>query len=87
MTPRHVGVIGGGITGLTSAFHLARKFPSAQITLFEKQNRLGGWLKSERVQIGDQHVLVETGPRTLRPNSLALLELVSNILSAAQVRL
>jgi len=75
MPPTHVGVIGGGITGLAATFHLARRLPNTRITLFEKSNRVGGWLKSERVQIGDQDAVVEAGPRTLRPNSLALLEL------------
>lgn len=72
----HVGVIGGGITGLSTAFHLARRFPNTKITLFEKKG-LGGWLRSEKVKVGNEQVVVESGPRTLRPNSAALLELVS----------
>lgn len=78
LPPRHIGVVGGGISGLSSAFHLARRFPSTQITIFEKQSRLGSWLKSEKIEIGHQNVVVEAGPRTLRPNSPALLELVSS---------
>lgn len=84
MPPTHVVVVGGGITGLTSAFHVARKFPSTRVSLLEKESRYGGWLKSERVNVGNQHVIVEAGPRTLRPNSFALLELVSDPCSFAR---
>jgi oxygen-dependent protoporphyrinogen oxidase len=77
----HVVILGGGITGLSAAFHLARKHPTAQITLIEKSTRFGGWVRSERVDVRDAQgntasVLLEAGPRTLRPNATAILELV-----------
>ena len=80
-----ITVVGGGISGLSAAFHLARRFPAAtgaRITLVEKAQRLGGWVRAERVRVADGHgrkaeILLESGPRTLRPNSKAILELVS----------
>ena len=83
--PRSIAVVGGGITGLSAAFHLSRRFPprtGTRITLVESSPRLGGWVRSERVRIKDPNgreadVLLESGPRTLRPNSKAILELVS----------
>ena len=82
MAPHHIAILGGGITGLSSAFHLSRRFPNALITLLEKESRLGGWLRSERVQLRDEQgtpatVVLEAGPRTLRPNAYSVLELVS----------
>lgn len=82
MPPKHIAIIGGGLTGLSSAFHLSRRFPSSRITLVEKAQRLGGWVHSERVQVNlggasSASVLLESGPRTLRPNSLAVLELIN----------
>ncbi|KAH9478720.1 Protoporphyrinogen oxidase [Psilocybe cubensis] len=77
MPPTHIAVLGGGLTGLSSAIHLARRFPTSKITLLEKQGRLGGWVRSERVdlpQIGAS-VLLEGGPRSLRPNGKSVLEL------------
>ncbi|KAI0758413.1 Protoporphyrinogen oxidase [Trametes elegans] len=82
--PRSVTVIGGGLSGLSTAFHLARRFPASsgtRITLLEQSSRLGGWVKSERVRVKDRHghqagILLESGPRTLRPASKAILELV-----------
>ena len=73
----HIAVLGGGITGLSAAFHLARKFPTTKITLIEGSNRVGGWLNSHRVDVGSGTVLLEKGPRTLRSSSKGTLELVS----------
>src|SRR6266702_1271628 len=77
----HVVIFGGGITGLSAAFHLACKQPNVQITLVEKSARFGGWIRSERVEVRDGdgnrgNVLLEAGPRTIRPNSKSILELV-----------
>ncbi|KAJ7650088.1 hypothetical protein FB45DRAFT_886881 [Roridomyces roridus] len=79
MSPTHIAVLGGGLTGLSSAFHLSRRFPLANITLIDKQKSLGGWAsKTERVQLpgGRGSVLLEGGPRTLRPNAKSALELI-----------
>ena len=72
----HIVVLGGGITGLSSAFHLARKFPTTKVTLIEGSSRVGGWLDSNRVDMGGGTVLLERGPRTLRSSSKPALELV-----------
>lgn len=83
MPPSHIAILGGGLSGLSSAFHLSRRYPKSLITLLEKQPRYGGWARSERVDIKDQlgntaSVVLEAGPRTLRPNAKSLLELVSS---------
>ena len=83
-TPHHVVILGGGITGLSAAFHLARRHPAVQITLIEKSTRFGGWVRSERVQVRDGDgnrgsVLLEAGPRTIRSNSKSILELVRHL--------
>ena len=75
-----VAVIGGGITGLSTAYYLSKALPkSARIVLFEGSSRLGGWLNSTSVDVGNGKVIFEGGPRTLRPsvpNGLITLELV-----------
>ncbi|KIJ32157.1 hypothetical protein M422DRAFT_35964 [Sphaerobolus stellatus SS14] len=82
MAPSTIAVLGGGITGLSSAFHLSRRYPKTKIVLLEKSNRLGGWIQSKRVKVpipgGDVgNVVLELGPRTLRTQSHALLELIN----------
>ena len=63
---KNIGVLGGGITGLVTAFELSRILPDAKITIYETTKRLGGWMDSECVPVGDGEVVFEWGPRTLR---------------------
>ena len=64
-----IAVLGGGITGLASAYFLNQQLPEARITLFESTSRLGGWLRSKQIDVGNGKVVFEQGPRNLRPNS------------------
>ena len=76
---KNVAILGGGITGLTAAFYLSKVLPEVRITIFEGSSRLGGWLHSTQVDVGNGHVVFEQGPRTLRPNvpnGLVTLKLV-----------
>lgn len=53
-------ILGGGITALSAAWHLCRKDPQVKITLLEKTNRLGGWIRTSH----EGGFLFEQGPRT-----------------------
>ena len=79
-----VGILGGGITGLVSAYWLSKISPTSKITLYEASSRLGGWLNTQRVKIVDHgEVLFEQGPRSLRPtlpNGALTLLLVGKVL-------
>ncbi|RKF64507.1 Protoporphyrinogen oxidase [Erysiphe neolycopersici] len=78
----HVAIIGGGISGLTTAYYHLRRFPNAKVTLYESTNRLGGWLQSEIVDTGHGKVILESGPRTLRygtTSSLVTAELIQDL--------
>ncbi|KAF7118370.1 hypothetical protein CNMCM5793_007884 [Aspergillus hiratsukae] len=74
-------VIGGGITGLTTAFRLSQDPKCTKITLYEKKKRVGGWMESRVHTLGDngEKVIAEFGPRALRaaiPACLPLLDLL-----------
>ena len=74
-----MAILGGGITGLCSAYFLSRSLPKARITLLEASSRLGGWLHSKQVEVNNGTVVFEQGPRNLRPkapNGLITLDLV-----------
>lgn len=76
---KDLAVLGGGITGLTSAYYLAKNMPNAKITIYEGSERLGGWLRTKHVDVGNGNVVFEQGPRTLRPSmpvGLVTLDLV-----------
>jgi oxygen-dependent protoporphyrinogen oxidase len=48
MPALRVAIIGGGISGLAAAYELSNSLPSAEMTLFERTDRLGGSLWTER---------------------------------------
>ncbi|PWY98749.1 Protoporphyrinogen oxidase [Testicularia cyperi] len=91
---RKIAVLGGGISGLTSAYRLSQKLPRDRydIVLLEKKPRLGGWIQSERVQLpsvstkepstASLTALIEKGPRSIRPagySGLMMLELLQSL--------
>ncbi|KAI4238612.1 MAG: hypothetical protein LQ349_000997 [Xanthoria aureola] len=84
----NVAVLGGGITGLASAYYLAQQLPKAHITLFEGTSRLGGWLHSKQIDVGTGKIVFEQGPRTLRPsrpNGWVTLDLIRDLALEDQV--
>jgi oxygen-dependent protoporphyrinogen oxidase len=90
-----IAVLGGGISGLSTAYYLARLAPkTTQIVLLEGKQRLGGWIQSHRVSPGHyttppqnsqdntNSILFEAGPRSLRPegtNGAILLDMVHHL--------
>lgn len=72
-----IAILGGGISGLSTALYLNRSLSASsssgtpyKIILVEKEDRLGGWVKSERVKMKgetNETALLESGPRSLRP--------------------
>ncbi len=73
----HVGVIGGGIAGLTAAHRLQQEGVSVQ--LLEATDRVGGVIQSSRAD----GFLVEHGPNSLRPSEV-LEETIADLGLAAE---
>ncbi|KAL8287999.1 hypothetical protein RB597_000201 [Gaeumannomyces tritici] len=72
--PATIAVLGGGLTGLTTAFYLTKFLPSARITLYEASDRLGGWVDSHTMDLRrtlpdgrPARVVCEYGPRLVSP--------------------
>lgn len=57
-----IAVLGGGISGLSTAYYAAKKFPQAKITLYEKEAKIGGALQS----IEHNNFVYDLGPRSLK---------------------
>lgn len=64
--PERIAVLGGGITGLASAYFVAKEFPKSVITIFEAGKETGGWIRTKHVEVPGGAVAFESGPRTLR---------------------
>lgn len=72
--PKDIAVLGGGLTGLTTAYYLTRFHPDANITIYEAADRLGGWVDTERISVKTQDgkdatISFERGARTVAPQS------------------
>ncbi|CCB88300.1 protoporphyrinogen oxidase [Simkania negevensis] len=73
---RNVIILGGGISGLSLRYFLSQKYPDLNITLIEKENRLGGVIESR--QSGG--FFFEKGPRTFKASkSHSLLQLICDL--------
>ena len=57
-----VVILGGGISGLTAAYALERRFKNLSALLIEEKPRLGGWMQTITLPSGQQY---EAGPRSL----------------------
>src|SRR3984957_10404533 len=69
--PQHVVIVGGGISGLSAAYDLARA--GIPHTLFEKQQRLGGVIQT----LVENDCVLECGPDSFlaaKPDALALIK-------------
>lgn len=71
-----IAVIGSGLSGLCAAYHLQKKY---QVTLFEKNESIGGYPKPVTIKSGpDKGLLVDTGimiaTRPSCPNHLDFLD-------------
>ena len=53
-----IAVVGSGISGLTLAHYLGKKH---QITLFEKDNRVGGHTHTHSLTIDNKKINVDSG--------------------------
>lgn len=72
--PRDIAVLGGGLTGLATAYYLTRFHPHANITIYESQDRVGGWIDTEQVEVTtlagtDETISFERGARVVSPQS------------------
>ena len=73
-----VGILGGGIAGLSTAYYLVKQFgDKVHPVIFESSGMTGGWMRTVTTKKGSRY---EMGPRTIRPmgisglNTLDLIE-------------
>ena len=74
-----IAIIGGGISGLTTAFYIERLLKKAgkipAISIFEKDNEIGGKLRTKK--LGD--LTIEVGPDSISTRRIAVSELIDNL--------
>ncbi len=71
-----IAILGGGISGLASAYFLQKLKPDSEVVLIEKQARTGGWVHTWQ----KDGFLFEGGPRALSRNKAPLwLEMINDL--------
>ena len=70
-----VAIIGGGLTGLSSAYYMGKAFPDWEIHVLESSNRWGGKVQTKR---HDGYV-VEVGPDSYLARKTAMTDLVKEL--------
>lgn len=55
---KKLAIVGSGISGLSTAFHLHEKY---DITIFEKENHIGGHTDTHEITVDDQQLRVDSG--------------------------
>lgn len=74
MPNSHYLIIGAGISGLSNAYHLFKRFPNCSIQILEQLDKTGGAITTSTTQ----NSICEEGPRSLR-NSKYCFELFKMI--------
>ena len=62
MEKKQVLIIGGGISGLSTAWNLSKTCPGIESILLEKTNRVGGWMDG----YAKEGFVIESGPRIFK---------------------
>ena len=68
----NIAIVGGGISGVSTAFYIKHYLPEANVTLFEKEDHLGGKMNTAK----KEGFLIEEGSNGFLSNKPDTLELV-----------
>jgi len=72
-------IIGGGISGLYTCYHLLKKEPSLNILLFEKNNYFGGRIKTKYMKKNGISYQMAEGALRFNKNHTLLIELINEL--------
>ncbi len=70
-----IAVIGGGISGLSTVFYLNKLIPDAKVFLFEKDDYLGGKIKTDKVE----DYLFESGSNGFLSNKPLTFDFINEV--------
>lgn len=84
--PQRIAVIGGGLSGLATAYYLKRFLPDAIVKLCESSSRLGGVIDTERIET-DHHgcFVIDHGADMFATEPPAAIELCRDLGVADQL--
>lgn len=68
-------ILGGGVAGLYTAYHILQKSPNSSILILEKENHLGGRIHT----FSGKHMIVEAGAGRFHEKNILLFELLKEL--------
>ena len=68
-------ILGGGVAGLYTAYHILQKSPNSSILILEKENKLGGRIHT----FSDKYMTVEAGAGRFHENNILLFQLLREL--------
>lgn len=68
-------ILGGGVAGLYTAYHILQKSPNSSILILEKENHLGGRIHT----FSDKYMTVEAGAGRFHEKNILLFELLKEL--------
>jgi monoamine oxidase len=68
-------ILGGGVAGLYTAYHILKKSPNSSILILEKENHLGGRIHT----FSDKYMTVEAGAGRFHEKNILLFELLREL--------
>jgi len=74
-------ILGGGVAGLYTAYHILQKSPNSSILILEKENHLGGRIHT----FSDKYMTVEAGAGRFHEKNILLFELLRELGLASKV--
>ena len=76
---KHILIIGGGITGLSTAHEVGRLLPDARLTVIESEARWGGKVLSDTLTVPGGKVIVEGGAESFVTRKPEVWDLVHEL--------
>lgn len=81
----HIAIVGAGITGLATAWYLQQEVPHATITVFERQQRVGGKIHTIQIPTPAGPATIEAGPDAMLTTKPWAIDLITDIGLADQL--
>uniref|UniRef100_A0A6C0HBP1 Amine oxidase domain-containing protein n=1 Tax=viral metagenome TaxID=1070528 RepID=A0A6C0HBP1_9ZZZZ len=74
-------ILGGGVAGLYTAYHILKKSPNSSILILEKENHLGGRIHT----FSDKYMTIEAGAGRFHEKNILLFELLRELGLASKI--
>ena len=72
-------IIGGGISGLYTAYNLKKKYPDKKVLILEKNNRFGGRIYTFKKHLNNTNYYLDLGAMRIGYHHKLMIKLIKNL--------